>query len=199
MSLIHLSSSYCVVVFSTGKHGQMIELIPTETDDPAFLSLAQRIVNGAIAALQVREVYLVYIDNWFDHKWLGWWSNWQHKDLKKLFVPPFNPNRVRSQKHFIWDANSSAWTFTGQGKPLHLRRSGHLSSRQLLEHFSKSAAFIWYSGNTVSNGAGSLMFYLSGAEDYAWYASLTRKERWKIDDGFLITRKELESFEESVR
>jgi hypothetical protein len=178
---------------------KMIELIPTETDDPAFLSLAQRIVNGAIAALQVREVYLVHIDNWFDHKWLGWWSIWKQEELKKLFVPPFNPNRVRSQKHFMWDANKSAWMFTGQGKPLHRRQPGRPWFRQILNQYSKSAAFIWYSGNTVTNGAGSLMFYLSGAEDYAWYASIIRKERWKIDDGFRITRKELESFDEGGR
>jgi hypothetical protein len=49
----------------------MIELVPAERDDAAFLSLAQRIVTGAIAGLQAHEVYLVHIDNWFDHKWLG--------------------------------------------------------------------------------------------------------------------------------
>ena len=174
----------------------MLEFIPTDGDDPAFLSLGQRIVNGALAALQVRELFLVHIDNWFDHKWLGWWSNWQHKELKKLFVPPFNPNRARSQKHFMWDANKSAWMLTGHGKPLHVQRSGRLSSRQLLDQFSKSAAFVWYSGNTVANGAGSLMFYLSGAEVYAWYASFKRNELWKIDDGFRVTRRELESYEE---
>src|SRR6266852_6141254 len=102
----------------------MIELVPAELDDVAFLSLVQRIVNGAISSLQVREVYLVHIDNWFDHKWLGWWSSWKHKELKVLYVPPFNPNRVRSQKHFLWDGNSSRWTLTGQGKNLHLRQPG---------------------------------------------------------------------------
>jgi hypothetical protein len=44
----------------------MIELAPTEFDDPAFLSLAQRIVNGAVTALAMREVFLVRMDNWFD-------------------------------------------------------------------------------------------------------------------------------------
>ena len=53
----------------------MIELVPTEHDDIAFLSLVQRIINGAIAAQRMREVFLVHIDNWFDHKWLGWRSS----------------------------------------------------------------------------------------------------------------------------
>jgi hypothetical protein len=77
----------------------MIELVPTEQDDAAFLTLTQRIVNGVIAILEMREVYLVHVDNWFDHKWLGWWSSWEHKELKKLYLPPFNPNRVRSSAH----------------------------------------------------------------------------------------------------
>jgi len=178
----------------------MIELVPAETDDPAFLELAQRIVNGAVAALRAPEVYVVHIDNWFDHKWLGWWSDWKHKQLKELHVPPFNPNRVRSQKHFIWDAKSSRWKSTDPGKPLHVRQPGRRRSyTQPLERFSKSAAFVWYSGNTATNQAGSLMLYVSGAGDYAWYASFLKGKRWKVDDGFRLTRRELVSFEESGR
>jgi hypothetical protein len=86
----------------------MIELVPSEYDDLAFLELAERIVKGAVAALQVREVYLVHVDNWFDFKWLGCWSRWKRKGrLEELRVPPFNPKRVGSEKHFLWDANRS--------------------------------------------------------------------------------------------
>jgi hypothetical protein len=178
----------------------MIELVASECDDVAFLKLAQRIVNGALADLPVSEIYLVHIDNWFDHKWLGWWSSWEHREPKELCVPPFNPNRVRSQKHFIWDANSSRLSATGLGKPLHLRQSGRRSlHRQPLGRVSKCAAFIWYSGNTITNRAGSMMVYQAGAEDYAWYASFTKKEHWKVADGFRITRRELASFEECGR
>jgi len=178
----------------------MIELVPIESDDPSFVSVAQRILNGALAALQIREVYVVHVDNWFDHKWLGWWSRWKLKELKDLRVPPFNPNRVRSQIHFIFDANSSRWVPTGEGRPLHVRQPGRPASRaRPLDEFSKAGAFVWYSGNTSSNGAGSVMFYLSGAEGYAWYASFTRAERWRVEDGFRITRRELQSFEERGR
>ena len=83
----------------------MIEFVPAEHDDVAFLSLAQRIINGAIAELRMREVFLVHVDNWFDHKWLGWWSR---KD-EELRVPTFTPNRVLSEKHFLWTAETSAW------------------------------------------------------------------------------------------
>jgi hypothetical protein len=179
----------------------MIEFVPAENDDPAFLSLAQRIVNGAIAALQTHEVYLVHIDNWFDHKWLGWGSTWKRNErLMELCVPPFNPNRVRSQKHFIREASSSCWLLTGQGKPLHLRQPGRRSIHaQPLDRLSKAAVFIWYSGNTVANQTGSLMLYLSGAESYAWYASFSGEGQWKVDDGFRTTRRELMLFEERGR
>jgi hypothetical protein len=178
----------------------MIELVPAEHDNTAFLALTQRIVNGAIAILEMREVYLVHLDNWFDHKWLGWWSTWEHKELKELYVPPFNPNRVRSQKHFLWDAKGSRWTLTGQGQLLHFRQPGRRESgAQRLDQWSKSAAFIWYSGNTRTNGAGSMMLYLSGAEGYAWYASFRKDENWTIADEFRITRRELELFEDRGR
>jgi hypothetical protein len=178
----------------------MIELVPAEDDDLAFLALVQRIVNGAVAILERREVYLVQIDNWFDHKWLGWWSNWKHKELEELYVPPFNPGRVRSQKHFLWSATSSRWTLAGQGKPLHRRQPGRPASfRQRLDRLSDSAVFIWYSGRTLTNRAGSLMLYLSGAEGYAWYASFRKEEIWSIADEFRVTRRELTSFEERGR
>jgi len=69
----------------------------------------------------------------------------------------------------------------------------------MIDRISKSAAFVWYSGNTVANPAGSVMLYLSGAEGYAWYASFMREKRWKVNDEFRITRRELVSFEEGGR
>jgi hypothetical protein len=178
----------------------MIELEPIEYDDLAFLQLAQRIVNGAVAQLGIREVYLVQTDNWFDFKWLGFWSRGKEKELTDLFVPPFNPNRVRSEKHFVWNAVSSRFTPAAHEKPLHRRQPGRRRSYAVpLERVSKSAAFIWYSGNTITNRTGSLMLYLSGAEAYAWYASFSKDENWRCHDENRIARRELLSFEECGR
>lgn len=173
----------------------MIELVPAEHDDIAFLSLAQRIMNGAIAELQMREVFLVHVDNWFDHKWLRWWS----RKEEELRVPTFTPNRVRSEKHFICKAETSAWEDIGLQKPLHVRQPGRPWLAQPIDRFSKSAAFIWYSGNTATNMMGSLMFYLSGAEGYSWYASFRKGEEWTAADECRITRRELLVFEERGR
>lgn len=174
----------------------MVELLSEQGDDTAFLALIERIVNGAITILEMREAYLVHVDNWFDHKWLGWWSRWGHRDLQELYVPPFNPNRVLSQKHFICEGESLSWALTGKGKPLHVRQPGRHASAQKLNQVSKSAAFIWYSGNTISNGVGSMMLYLSGSENYAWYASFKKDAKWAISDSFRITQRELMIFEE---
>ena len=69
----------------------MIELLPAENDDVAFLELAQRVVNGAIAVLQVHEIYLVHVDNWFDHKWLGFIQKMSLTSLSRSQVVPFDP------------------------------------------------------------------------------------------------------------
>jgi hypothetical protein len=178
----------------------MIELAPGDRDDVEFLSLVQRIINGAVTALEVRDVYLVETDNWFDWKWLGFWSKGARGvGPQKLRVPPFNPNRVRSERHFTWDPVSSRWAAVAQKKPLHIRQPGRSSIAQPLDVWSKSAAFIWYSGNSTTNKAGSLMFYLSGTEAYAWYASFRKDDDWKLEGERQTTRRELASFEERGR
>jgi hypothetical protein len=173
----------------------MIELIAADNDDVAFLSLVQWIVNGAIVELRMREVFLVHVDNWFDHKWLGWWS----RKEEELRVPTFTPNRVRSEKHYVWNGETSAWESIGMQRPLHVRQPGRPWLAQPLDRFSESAAFIWYSGSSATNKVGSLMLYLSGAEGYSWYASFRKSEEWIVADEFRITRRELSVFGERGR
>jgi hypothetical protein len=173
----------------------VIELIPIALDDAGFLSLAQRIMNGAIAELRMPEVFIVNVDNWFDHKWLGWWSR---KD-EGLRVPTFTPNRVLSEKHFVCKAETSVWERIELQKALHVRQPGRPWLAQPLDRFSESAAFVWYSGSTATNKVGSLMLYLSGAEGYSWYASFRKAEEWTVADECGITRRELLVFEERGR
>jgi hypothetical protein len=173
----------------------MIELLPSNGDDPGFLSLVQRIINGALAVLEPRELYLVQTDNWFDFKWTGFWS-WTGTELK---TPPFTPRRIRTQKHFTWDVASSCWRYDGPGKVLHLDQPGRSYLARRLSNFSASGAFVWYSGNTVTNRAGSLMVYLAGEDRYSWYASFHFDEEWKIKRECRIHRRELLSFLERGR
>jgi hypothetical protein len=180
---------------TTARGNAMIELVPAEHDDVGFLSLAQRTMNGAVVELRMREVFLVHVDNWFDHKWLGWWS----RKEEELRVPTFTPNRVHSEKHFVWNSETSVWECIGLERPLHMRQPGRPWLAQPIDGFSESAAFIWYSGNTTNNKVGSLMLYLSGAEGYSWYASFRKVDEWTVADECRITRRELYAFEERGR
>jgi hypothetical protein len=167
-----------LVLVATRGGDAVIELVPTEHDDVAFLSIAQRIMNGAIAKLRMGEAFVVHVDNWFDHKWLGWWSR---KD-EELRVPTFTPNRVFSEKHFVWTAETSVWESIALQKPLHVRQPGRPWLARPIDRFSESAAFIWYSGHAATNKVCSLMLYLSGAEGYSWYASFRKGEDWTVAD-----------------
>jgi hypothetical protein len=170
----------------------MIELVPLENDDAEFLRLTQRIVDGAVAELHVRDVFLVHVDTWFDHKWLGWWS-WKGDELR---VPPFTPSRVQSEKRLIWNPDLSAWTVAVLDKPLHIRQPGRALLGRSLDRFAKDAAFIWYSGATATNTLGCLMCYRSGPERYSWYASMAKRDHWAIAEARRISREELLWFEE---
>lgn len=43
------------------------------------------------------------------------------------------------------------------------------------------------------------MLYLSGSEAYAWYASISKDEHWKVDGQRRIARRELAAFVELGR
>src|SRR5271167_1999863 len=42
-----------------------------ETDDPGFIALLNSLVQGLISDRAPEELWIIRIDNWFDHKWLG--------------------------------------------------------------------------------------------------------------------------------
>jgi hypothetical protein len=42
----------------------------TETDDSVFTDILYAVVDGIVAQLQPKELYVTATDSWFDHKWL---------------------------------------------------------------------------------------------------------------------------------
>jgi hypothetical protein len=42
-----------------------------ETDDPRFIELLSFAVRGVFESSKPEQVWLIQIDNWFDHKWLN--------------------------------------------------------------------------------------------------------------------------------
>jgi len=41
-----------------------------ETDDPGFIAVLNSLVQGLISNRAPEQLWIIQIDNWFDHKWL---------------------------------------------------------------------------------------------------------------------------------
>src|SRR5215831_8347025 len=93
-----------------------IEMLARETDDPGFIEMLNSILRGLIADHTPEQFWVIQIDNWFDHKWLGFSGmglNASNIPLsrydtvkaesyqEKVTFPPFTPNRVLGQFSFV--------------------------------------------------------------------------------------------------
>lgn len=162
----------------------MIELIPQHDDDPSFLDLVRRNIEGTTAACHPREVYVVHIDNWFGDRWVhfsGKLFGMAGVRMKRLTVPPFHPRRVRSEQHYKKDEDADEYRRTENHRRLHRYQESSQNLRRFVTTFGSSTMFVWYSGNSLANGAGSLMVYaVQGAETEWWYVSFERTSEWFI-------------------
>ncbi len=41
-----------------------------ETDDPYFIELLNRLIRALVIRVAPQQLWIIQIDNWFDHKWL---------------------------------------------------------------------------------------------------------------------------------
>jgi len=176
------------------------------TDDNNFIPLVQSVLNGLLAQGSPEQVWMIHIDNWFDHKWLKVSGNglvtfmpsfgqiafnagFERFDVAKsphyqerLTFPPFAPDRVLGQ-----------WSYSKNGGDYHEfpspalphkteRRRSKSNLQRRVGQFSNSSCFVWYSGNTLANGRGAVMVYnLEAAKAACWYAAFSRKDQWKLD------------------
>jgi len=185
------------------------EIKPGETDDPYFIERLNLLVSGLMSRSTPEEVWVIQIDNWFDHKWLKFsgigkvnfpWPPYSERlgaldpfYQDKVTFPPFNPNRIWCQ-----------WSFKREGdryaevalpKLLHKqdKQSSGANLLRRVQDFSDSACFVWYSANTVANGRGSVMVYdLSSDRVECWFASFVRHEEWKLNATKGISQNEVE-------
>jgi len=181
---------------------KMVKLTPTEQDDPEFVTLVSRILNGAIGCYKPRELYVIRIDTWFDHKWneysgrRGYCCNvW----LDPLTPPPFSPNRVKSQLTFeLSDAEHFEFDRT-KAPALHIYQGGPDNSHRRLKAITPSGLYLWYSGNTGKVDRASLMVYsIQGDDNLGWYASFLKRGDWKIGLTKGISQNELRYFVRSA-
>ena len=171
-------------------------IVVAETDDPYFVELANRVVNGLVARYQPDKVWIIQIDNWFDHKWLKF-SGYgliasnipmdRYDTVKaesfqeKVTFPPFTPDRVLGQ--WSYERIGSEYSEFASRKLPHgnNRRSSDMNLRSRVQDFSNLALFIWYSGNTVATGRGSVMVYNVSQEQVdCWFLAFNRESEWRL-------------------
>jgi hypothetical protein len=159
----------------------MLKLSSIENMDREFLGTVQSVLENVLRINRPTDVYVVLIDNWFDHKWLEFESSQSDNDAlgwrKKLSLPRFEPSRVISQLQFR--ADSSNEVSYQAYDPTHLHIKSH---RGFLSQFCTSGVFAWYSFVGSTADRGSLMVYLNdNGRGSAWYASFVKNPDWQVN------------------
>ncbi len=171
----------------------------TQSDDPAFVELVAKIISSVVHEEKPELVALVHIDNWFDHKWL----NFSGKLVGVVGVwkwpptlPPFKPSRVLEQAVFRMSGEQQYQEI--DAPPLHVDQASSDNLNRKMETIAESGVFAWWSGNTLSNGKGSLMVHVQNEpEGLSWFASFEKKTEWKIHKSKHISETRIEHLIES--
>ena len=168
-------------------------------DHPKFVAAMDRFI-GALAALYDRpELYVVRIDDWFDHKWLHFAGKtksiyahigkrvvmrapavWKRK--AKTTLPPFAPKRVVAQDHFA--VGDTHVEMADLQQPLHAqyKQPSHVNLNNKLLSVADSGLFLWLSSNSVVSGRARLLVHHTQWDKVGgWYDSFFKLDRWKLN------------------
>jgi len=176
----------------------MIKLLSQDSDDNDFIEIIKPIINGAVHLYSPNEFYLIKIDNWFGIKWL----RFSHKVMGAfgvsnfdLVVPPFVPNRVVKEEKFIRSDVSNEYKLSETIPNIHrLQQSEDNAQRKIQDYYSNDG-FIWWSGNSKTNGRGSLMAYLPTKEGHMpWYIECMKQLNWIILHQYGISNSKINDF-----
>jgi hypothetical protein len=170
------------------------------TDAPEFASQVERIINAVVSATSPSQVYVVKVDNWFGPKWLAF----SHKVMgafglasRDLVVPPFVPSRIVSEATFSL-SEPGAYVAIDPPKPLHISQTSGANAARKVSRLLPNAAIFWWSGQSATNGRGSLMAYLPTPDGHIpWYVELTGRDTWRPSMTKGISSFELQSYQSS--
>lgn len=162
-----------------------IPVFGDETDDAAFLEIVSDTVNGMLLETKVAGVSFVKIRDWFGPKWLGFSGKkmgaFGVHDYP-LNIPPFNPNRVLSQRFYVFSPDSMSYERNWPPFRLHPNQPSEENFHRYFARYVGSGAFIWYSSDSTRTGNGALMIYLTRHEKIlSGYLGLERASNgeWK--------------------
>lgn len=191
-----------------------VEILTGPNEDPQFVELVSRVIFGLVNDNFPSEIFVVQIDNWFDHKWLEfsgigvvYFNNFGLRNTvdaaldefsqDKITFPPFSPKRVIKEYFFEREVSGDYSLSTIEPPYIHSRRRvrSYRNLHRRIENFTESAVFIWFSSNTQSNRRGCLMVYeVSDSSIHTWYAAFSKeKETWRVLQTKGITREQVQS------
>jgi hypothetical protein len=174
------------------------------TDDNEFIDLFNSLLKGLLSQQAPEQLWVIQIDNWFDHKWLrysgsgsvpskfpaSWSSSFMDRfaSVKEQFrqnnltFPPFAPDRVLGQWSFLHSDKGYLEVPLPKLPHSNARRRSHSNLQRRAENFADSASFVWYSGNTLRNGRGSAMVYIiRDRQPVCWFAAFRREAGWALE------------------
>ena len=148
------------------------------TDDAGFVEVLNSLLQGPISRYKPKALWIIQIDNWFDHKWLkfsgmggvaspfllgGLLTPFDSVKVEfyqdKLTFPPFTPNRVLAQWFYIRIGDDYMEAALPAVPHKSKRQRSPMNLKRRIQDSSRSACFVWYSANTAANGRGSVMVY----------------------------------------
>ena len=160
-----------------------MNLHTTEHDDQEFVQVVSAILEAILANHEPDKIATVHVDNWFDHKWLGFEGMELGAVVVRgafpLAIPPFHPNRILDQT--VYHRISQSGYEVVDAPPLHIQQHSANNIKRYVFEAGAPSLFLWWSGKTITNGRGSLMVYhhtATGAQ--VWYASFAKQDGWVV-------------------
>ena len=190
-----------------------MEILTKQNDDPEFVELVKHVIAGCVNDGFPRTIIIIKIDNWFDHKWLGFSGKGRvgfgfYGDYlvdmdtaldefrqDQITLPPFSPRRVIEEYYFQREASGN-YSVRNPRPYLHERKLAPSSQnlhKRIVDRID-SAILVWFSSNTKQNLRGSIMIYeVKGSEVHPWYAGLAKEEEWRVLQTKGITPEQVQS------
>ena len=173
-----------------------VELFSGITDDNDFIELLNSMVRGLIVQQAPDQLWIVQVDNWFDHKWLRFSGHGAassnipvtgYETVKREFYqdnltfPPFAPDRVLGQWSYVRGDGDYREAPLPRLPHSTERRRTNFNLQRRIQKIDGSACFVWYSSNTLANGRGSVMVYtVKGETSECWFAAFNRDKTWAL-------------------
>jgi len=154
-------------------------ILCSETDDPSFITEVNHVLSEKISEFKPLELFITYINNWFDLKWLKFSGTTMHEiavwQLEDVTVPPFNPKRVIYSKK-CKKYEEAYNVVIDKSETLHIVQESSANFKRRIIDFSSNGLFIWYSSNTKLNDQGSiLVYYAKDNECLTFYFNLVKQ------------------------